>query len=155
MLNRLNEIFLFIYEKIFGIYEVVFDDVYRILYENNTYGEMGLAVITFPILFWVYFYFYYKNPYAKNRHWILCWLIQVGATVFVAYGVLVSNYYALSTDPIFYIEDETTRELTNNHIAGLFIKYGLANIVLSALTGYVWTLLLRSWSTHQVHLSKI
>ena len=148
----MNKIFRIIYEEVFKIYDYDIQVVYDALYQAGAYGYMGWGVIILPALFWIYFYYFYRNPYAKQRHWRLFYIFQIFSTALLI-SFIVYNYTYLRIDhPIF--NPDTTEERIDYilHFWHLIFVYAIINMLLATITGYLWTLVLRTWSAHQIHL---
>ena len=147
----MKELFGSIYDTLFGIFNNDYFLVFQHLFDNGGYIKLGLSFILIPLVVWLFFYYFYKNPYTRIWHW----LIFLAGSVLL---VLIASY-AIANNEIFnsnnqVLNDAIADESTGYeaYISSLPMRYALVNSLLAAIIGFIYSLILKQFSKIQIHL---
>jgi hypothetical protein len=130
-------------EDLFGMYDQDFDFIFTAIYEGGSYDLMGLMFVFIPAILVVLFYYLYRNPYATSFHWTLALLIGAVVVFLLTYNIMRLNLADYIVDP-----DPLVQDFVNS----LIVQYCLLNAVLSLITGFIWSMLIKQKSKIQMHL---
>ncbi len=131
------------FEKIFGIFDNQFSIVFKTLYNNGGYNNMGMLLLFIPLVFLLLFYLLWKFPYATFWHWLIyigIIAIIVGASTFGSVSLPLAKFLVHS-NPL--IADFT---------GALVLKYAILNAFLSLVVSFIYSLILGRFSKVQMHL---
>lgn len=150
-MDSLSNVFQPIYEIFLGLYKLNFTEIYDYLYNNGIYVKFGVWWIIIPLICYVIFYFIWKYPYGKTIHWIVMLFISALIVFGVTYGISnfeIQNPTEKSLEVLYNMPDSTYL----SHAQELPIKYATYSALLSLLTGFIWSLLLKQFSKIHLHL---
>ena len=151
----MNQIFAWIYEKVFSIDSPEFTPILDILYDQDGYVIVGIALIFIPFVIWSVFYFLIQYPYLSNLHWRICFATQILITFVLSWFIVYK--FVIDTDantPLLYPSNEEYGQAIRSFARIVSRKIAFSNILLSAFFGYIWVLVLRRWSKQNIHLPK-
>ena len=145
----MKEIFAFVYDTLFGIFDPNYYLIFNHLYDNGGYTSMGFILLLVPLLCWLLFYFLMTYPYGKLSHWFIVLLF----TALVVFGLT----YGTANTEIFSSNNQNLNNALSNSnysdFAGsLPIKYALINGILTLIVGFLYSLFLKRFSKIQTHL---
>ena len=145
----MREIFAFIYDTLFGIFDPNYYLIFNHLYDNGGYTLMGFILILVPLLCWLLFYFLMTYPYGKLYHWFTVLLV----TALVVFGF---TYGAANTEIFSSNNQDLNNALSNSNYSdfasSLPIQYALINGLLTLIVGFLYSLFLKRFSKIQTHL---
>lgn len=147
----MKELFGSIYDSLFGIFNNDFFLVFQHLYDNGGYIKLGLSFILIPLVFWILFYYLWRYPYARIWHWLLWLIISVLTVTGITYTIAAAEIFNSTNQALNEaIADESTRY--EQYVSSLPGKYASVNTLLAAITGFLYSLLLKQFSKIQIHL---
>lgn len=132
----------FIEEKL-DLFNNQFNLIFRSLYDQGSYTNMGLMFIIIPIIGMALFYFLWRYPYAKRWHWVVYMLVLV----IIAAG-LTLNHIRLELASFIISTDVETADFANS----LTLKYTFINAILTLLVAITISFVFRPFSKIQMHL---
>ena len=145
----MKEIFAFIYDTLFGIFDPNYYLIFNHLYDNGGYTSMGFILLLVPLLCWLLFYFLMTYPYGKFYHWFIVLLV----TALVVFGL---TYGAANTEIFSSNNQNLNNALSNSNFSdfasSLPIQYALINGLLTLIVGFLYSLFLKRFSKIQTHL---
>ena len=147
----MNDLFATIYETWFQLYDSQFRLIFDTLYKDGGYVMFGLSFILIPLILWLLFYYVWKYPYGKLRHWLV-WLL---ITVLIVAG----STYGIANNEIFVSDNQALIAALADLESGyeqfaktLPLNYALFNGILTIGIGFIYSLILKQFSKIQIHL---
>jgi beta-lactamase regulating signal transducer with metallopeptidase domain len=147
----MKETFGSIYDTLFGIFNNDFFLVFQHLFENGGYIKLGFSFILIPLVFWLLFYYLWKYPYARIWHWLVWLLISIVTVMGITYGIANAEIFNSNNQAL----NEAIADESNgyeDYVSSLPLKYAMVNCLLAAITGFIYSLLLKQFSKIQIHL---
>ena len=146
-----KDLFAGIYETVFGIFESKYSLIFTTLYDLGGYTKLGLLFILVPLLCWLLFYYAWKYPYGRFRHWGLLLII----TALVVFGFS----WSVANTEIFASDNQQLTDALNDPESGymqyasdLPVMYATINTALAVVLSFVYSLILKQFSRIQLHL---
>lgn len=128
----------------------IFPEFDSVLESNKTYLTLSFLCFVLPIIFWLLFYKLYSYPYAKLFHWISAFavlLIIVGILSYASVNEALLGPNNLGIDQTV-ASDSSAQEIADS----LPLYLSIYNVFLSAILGFVYSMLLKRVSKVQMHL---
>ena len=131
------------FENQLGFYDNRYSFVFKTLFLNGGYNDMGFTLFLIPLGLLALFYFLYKYPYATFWYWLVYILI-----IALVVGGLTYNFVSLSIAEHLNSADQEVADFSNS----LVLKYALLNSGLSLIVSFLYSLALQRVSKIQMHL---
>lgn len=121
-----------------------------VLEESKTYLVLATLCIILPFFYWLIFYKFYSNPYAKFFHWVIALALSLMIVCFLSYttvneAIWGSNNLALND---LLANDQTAIEIAES----LPIYLCVYNLFLATISGIIFSLFLKRFSKIQIQL---
>jgi hypothetical protein len=139
------------YETLFRVYDVSYPEIFSTLYNYGGYVKLGLIFLLAPLFFWLLFYFLWRYPYGRVRHWLLWWLLS-GVVVLVVTWLQARGAIFDSPNPALADALADPESGYKAFAATLPQRYALINAGLSLVAGFLYSLILKPFSKIQMHL---
>ncbi|MGQ1948366.1 hypothetical protein ACT3CD_14825 [Geofilum sp. OHC36d9] len=147
----MNDLFATIYESLFNLYDPQFGLIFNTLYDSGGYTLLGLTFVLVPLILFAAFYYLWKSPYGKFRHWFLWLIIASLLTGGISWGISNNEIFLSNNqdliDALAYPEsgyEEFAKTLP--------FEYALFNGLLGIVVGFIYSLILKQFSKIQIHL---
>jgi hypothetical protein len=118
--------------------------------ESNTYLKLLFLCFVLPIFYWLMFYKFYSNPYAKLFHYLIALSLSL---VFI--GTLS---YTLVNEALWGSNNQALNDLLASDQAAIEIADALPmylciyNMLIAAFVGFLYSIFLKRLSKIQMHL---
>jgi len=125
--------------------------IFAHLAEQAVYLRFELLLVLIPLVCWFLFYFVWKYPYGKIKHWIV-WLIITVVILFLAThnvahkAIFDSHNMALNES----IADTSTGY--DNFASSLPGKFAFINSMLGLIISIIYCFIMKQFSKVQTHL---
>lgn len=118
--------------------------------ESNTYFKLVLLCFVLPIFYWLGFYKFYSNPYAKFFHYLFALLLSLFIIGFLSYTIVNEALWGSNNQALndLLASDQIAIEIADS----LPLYLSIYNVFLSALLGFGYSILLKRFSKLQMHL---
>lgn len=147
----MKDLFAFIYENLFGLYNSNFKLIFDNLYSNGGYLLFGAAFILIPLILWGLFYYIWKYPYGRIWHWI-AWFLLIIIVVFVSTWALANSLVLSPSDQALIDALADPSSGYEAYAAKLPISYAFYNSILTLLVSIFYCLFMKQFSKIQMHL---
>ncbi|MCY3997767.1 MAG: hypothetical protein OXE55_00225 [Flavobacteriaceae bacterium] len=121
-------------------YQYVFDAIYN----QEGYDRLGKVIIITALFVWIVFYVLVTSPYIKKNHWNWCFFLTQGMIAAIICSVFLYRMVNSDLNP----DDETLK----SYLLWLYIKMFVLNFFLTWIPGLFSVLILKNFSTHNIHL---
>lgn len=147
----MKDLFATIYEGWFSLYDQNYDVLFNELYDGWGLAAMGLAAFIIPTIFWSLFYFGWKHGTARLKHWIICLVVILAISFGIAILMSTQAIYASTNDTLntFLADPSSGYDLVANKLP---YKYGIVNVILTFIFGFVFCLIVKRKSKLNAHL---
>ncbi len=139
------------YETLFRVYHADYPGIFSTLYNYGGYVELGLIFLLVPLLFWLLFYYLWRNPYGRFWHWLL-WLLLSATVVLVVTWIRSRAAIFDSVNPALIDAMADPESGYKTFAATLPMQYALINSGLALVIGFIYSLILKQFSKIQMHL---
>jgi RsiW-degrading membrane proteinase PrsW (M82 family) len=112
---------------------------------------LGVAFIFVPLILFLGFYYLWKYPYGKFWHWLVWLIVTTILVTGVSWGI-VQNQIFMSNNPDLINALSNADSGYKAYADTLLLKYAIYNGILGLVMGFLWSLILKQFSKHQIHL---
>lgn len=138
-----------IYDRVFNIYSTDFPVIFSYFFKNGFYIMLGMIFILIPLTFFTIFYYLWMYPYGRWWHWLIWLFISLSVVFGCTFGY--ANSFILNSNAPDMISCYNLQQCSD-YVNTLPIQYAKANFILSIISGFIWSLILKQFSKVQTHL---